>query len=106
MRPYVLVAAMALLASCSRTETPPSLHAEVQAQAEPVPNFYQSARDAMPFPKILSALSFQDPKARRVYAIAASIPAVLAQQPCYCHCDRGHGHKGLLDCHRDAHSAG
>jgi Protein of unknown function with PCYCGC motif len=106
MRKILLVAPLLLLGACSRSEMPP-LHMEVQAQAAvPVPSFHQTIRDAMPFPKILPASLFTDPRQKRVYEIANRIPGVLAQQPCYCYCDKGHGHKGLLDCHKDSHSAG
>ena len=33
-----------------------------------------------------------------VYEMAAKIPAVLHQQPCYCHCDRALGHNSLHSC--------
>ena len=69
-----------------------------------VPPFHESAEAAMPFPKTLSPSWIGAPVARRAYAIAQQIPGVLAQQPCYCWCDR-HGHGSLLDCHKDKHSA-
>ncbi len=33
-----------------------------------------------------------------MYKMAAKIPAVLHQQPCYCHCDREMGHNSLHSC--------
>lgn len=35
---------------------------------------------------------------RLAYQAAKEIPETLAQLPCYCHCDRGHGHKSLHSC--------
>lgn len=70
-----------------------------------VPPYHVSEASAKPFPRLLAPETFQNPVVRKVYQIAATIPGVLAQQPCYCYCNRA-GHKGLLDCHRDAHSAG
>lgn len=69
-----------------------------------VPPFHESAEAAMPFPKTLSPSWIGAPVARRAYVIAQQIPGVLAQQPCYCWCDR-YGHGSLLDCHKDRHSA-
>jgi hypothetical protein len=44
-------------------------------------------------------------KARQAYQVAAQIPQTLAQLPCYCHCDRGMGHKSLHSCFEDDHAA-
>ncbi len=38
------------------------------------------------------------------YDIAAKIPGVLYQLPCYCYCDRI-GHKSLRSCYESAHAA-
>jgi len=38
------------------------------------------------------------------YKLAAKIPAVLHQLPCYCHCDRM-GHKSLRTCFEGTHGA-
>jgi hypothetical protein len=38
-----------------------------------------------------------------VYAIAARIPGLLYQQPCYCPCDKAEGHTSLLDCYTHSH---
>src|SRR5277367_320392 len=39
------------------------------------------------------------------YELAARIPALLHQQPCYCYCDRGMGHNSLHSCFEGAHGA-
>jgi Protein of unknown function with PCYCGC motif len=39
------------------------------------------------------------------YELAARIPKVLYQQPCYCHCDRGMGHNSLHSCFAGTHGA-
>ncbi|MGA2697343.1 MAG: CYCXC family (seleno)protein [Terriglobales bacterium] len=39
------------------------------------------------------------------YELAAKIPAVLHQQPCYCYCDRGMGHNSLHSCFEGIHGA-
>ena len=39
------------------------------------------------------------------YKMAAKIPAVLHQQPCYCRCDREMGHNSLHSCFESIHGA-
>lgn len=46
----------------------------------------------------------QYPFQSRAYELAAKIPGVLYQQPCYCYCDRM-GHKSLRSCFEDTHGA-
>src|ERR1700733_9261190 len=41
---------------------------------------------------------------RHAYELAAKIPAVLYQQPCYCYCDRM-GHNSLHSCFEGTHGA-
>jgi hypothetical protein len=40
------------------------------------------------------------------YQMAAKIPQVIYQQPCYCRCDRVLGHNSLHSCFEDTHGAG
>lgn len=42
---------------------------------------------------------------RQAYQVAEDIPQVLAQLPCYCHCDMSEGHKSLHSCFEDEHGA-
>jgi hypothetical protein len=42
---------------------------------------------------------------RDAYRAAREIPQTLAQLPCYCHCDRGMGHKSLHSCYEDDHAS-
>jgi hypothetical protein len=71
-----------------------------------VPPFHTSAEAAKPFPELLPAAYFRGtPLIAHAYAIAAEIPAVIAQQPCYCFCD-SYGHRSLLDCYASDHGAG
>jgi hypothetical protein len=39
------------------------------------------------------------------YELAAKIPGVIHQLPCYCYCDRGMGHKSLHSCFEGTHGA-
>lgn len=74
---------------------------------QPIPPYHKSAADAKPLPRILPASDFSDrPLVARAYQIASEIPTVLAQQPCYCRCDKEFGHTSLLDCFASTHTAG
>jgi hypothetical protein len=46
----------------------------------------------------------QYPYQAHAYELAAKIPNVLHQQPCYCHCDRM-GHNSLHSCYESRHGA-
>ena len=77
-------------------------HDTATARPQAIPPFYHSAAQAMPLPSTLDPKRFPVPKISKAYAIAKSIPEVLVQQPCYCHCV---GHRSLLDCFKDEHAA-
>jgi hypothetical protein len=47
----------------------------------------------------------QYPFQTHAYELAARIPTVLYQQPCYCYCDRGMGHNSLRSCFEGTHGA-
>ncbi|MBI3426385.1 MAG: hypothetical protein HY011_25935 [Acidobacteria bacterium] len=77
-----------------------------QVKATPrVPDHFLNPDEAKPFPVTLDPKTFTTPSVIKAYQLAKDIPAVLAQQPCYCYCDAGSGHKSLLHCHVDDHSA-
>jgi len=44
-------------------------------------------------------------KAKEAYSVVREIPQTIAQLPCYCHCDRGFGHKSLYSCFEDDHAS-
>jgi hypothetical protein len=46
----------------------------------------------------------QHPYQTHAYELAAKIPTVLHQQPCYCFCDRV-GHNSLHSCYENTHGA-
>ena len=68
-----------------------------------VPVYFKRAEEARPFPQTLDPAQFQIDSIREAYSVAKEIPDVLAQQPCYCYCQR-QGHRSLLDCFRDLHA--
>jgi len=89
-----------------KAEQPPAKAAS-QQETQPVPAYHKSAKDAEPLPRLLPPSDFRDrPLVARAYQIASEIPKVLAQQPCYCRCDRAFGHTSLLDCYTSSHTAG
>ena len=67
-----------------------------------VPAYYQTPPDISTLPPTLSPEIFTGNK-RLAYQAAKEIPQTLAQLPCYCHCDRGHGHKSLHSCFESEH---
>ena len=73
--------------------------------ASAIPPYYESEEAAKPFPAILPATYFRNPFVARAYRVAQQISGMLAQQPCYCHCDK-FGHRSLLDCYASDHGAG
>ncbi len=61
-------------------------------------------------PPILGGLelggpTFKYPFQVRAYELAAKIPTVIYQQPCYCRCDRSVGHTSLHSCFESTHGA-
>jgi Protein of unknown function with PCYCGC motif len=73
------------------------------ARSEPNPGLLQASKDAMPFPQTLDPAPFQIANIREAYSVAKQTPDFLAQQPCYCYCQRM-GHRNVLDCFTSLHS--
>jgi hypothetical protein len=72
---------------------------------EDVPAYHAQA----PHGELAATMSpdvFTEPVVQNAYAVAAKIKSTLYQQPCYCHCDRSHGHTSLLDCFASKHGSG
>ncbi len=101
-----------ILAAAQTSQTPAAKGSTAAPAAQksappPVPHYFHSLAAAKPFPKLIPASDFADkPVVARSYEIAHKIPGVLAQQPCYCHCDEHFNHRSLLDCHASTHTAG
>lgn len=55
--------------------------------------------------KQLTDAGYSAPAQTQSYKAAAKLPGVMHQMPCYCHCDRGHGHTSLHSCFETAHGA-
>lgn len=65
-----------------------------------IPAYYESPPRTLP--PTLSPDLFTGNK-KLAYQVAEEIPQTLAQLPCYCHCDKGHGHKSLHSCFESEH---
>ncbi len=113
-----VIVATLLLVACSGSQspagrsvaTPPTARESSGATSgqttRAVPPYHESAAAAKPFPNLLPAAYFRNyPLVARAYQIASEIPEVIAQQPCYCYCDK-FGHRSLLDCYASDHGAG
>ena len=74
-----------------------------QAKKPRIPAF-QTAESAKNLPATLSPDLFQG-SVRSAYRVVREIPGIIAQLPCFCHCDRSFGHKSLHTCFVDDHGA-
>jgi len=71
---------------------------------------YNAAPPTHALPPILSGNqltgpNFSHPYQVTAYKMAAKVPAVLHQEPCYCRCDRAMGHNSLHSCFEGLHGA-
>ncbi len=85
-------------------------HAQLADQAQP-PAFHAAApAKGTTLPPILTLAQLADagltkPAQKESYKAAAKASAAVYQMPCYCYCDRGHGHTSLRSCFESAHGA-
>lgn len=71
---------------------------------------YHPAAPTKELPKLLSGdqltgAYFTHAYQVTAYKMAAKVPNVIYQQPCYCRCDRELGHKSLHSCFEGTHGA-
>ena len=71
---------------------------------------YNATAPVKPLPPVLSGAQltgpyFTHPYQVTAYKMAAKIPGVLHQQPCYCRCDREMNHNSLHSCFEGTHGA-
>ena len=126
MLAMIVLTAVLLSSACSNSEqspakpqpppaakpapAPPTAHGASSTTrvptTPPTPPNHSSAAAARPLPRTLPPHYFRrSPLVARAYQIAGEIPTVIAQQPCYCRCDKI-GHRSLLDCYASDHGAG
>lgn len=119
-RPWLLIAGIVILGVAailmvhSKGNNPPAPTHEHQLAQTPLPPS-QPIAQTMPahFERAPSRSSLGptlEPEkftglVRDAYRAAREIPQTLAQLPCYCHCDRGMGHKSLHSCYEDDHAS-
>jgi Protein of unknown function with PCYCGC motif len=86
-------------------------HAQLNNQQPAVPAFHASApapTEKLPpilTQKELADQGFIEPARVEAYKAAAKASKVLYQMPCYCFCDRNHGHASLRSCFEGTHGA-
>lgn len=100
MKRVLYLAFVALLAFATlgwTDQSVPAYHSAPPAKGAKLPSILPA--------EALWGPEFQYPYQTHAYALAAKIPNVLYQQPCYCHCDRSAGHKSLRSCFEDTHGA-
>ena len=80
-------------------------HPTTLAQVESIPHYFATAEKTKPLPQTLDPKKFSNRDVAAAYQSAKEIPEIMAQQPCYCHCDRNRGHRSLLDCFGTQHAS-
>jgi hypothetical protein len=74
------------------------------ASASRVPAFQNDAASLKNLRPTLSPEQFFGQQ-KAAYKAVKQVPRTIAQLPCYCHCDKGFGHKSLYTCFEDDHAA-
>jgi len=86
-------------------------HAQFVNQAAEVPAFHPAPPKAgAALPPILTQKQLAEqgmiaPAQVASYKAAAKASSVVYQMPCYCYCDRNHGHSSLRSCFEGTHGA-
>ena len=89
----------------SRAVVPaPARRGQPAPPAEPVPAHYEAEPARGSLAPTLAPEQFTG-LAREAYRVVREDPQLIAQMPCYCHCDEGFGHKSLQSCFVDDHAA-
>src|SRR5438270_11128791 len=86
-------------------------HGQLASQQPEVPAFHATRPlAATKLPPILTEKQLADqgliaPAQQEAYKAAARASSVVYQMPCYCFCDRNHGHTSLRSCFESTHGA-
>jgi uncharacterized protein with PCYCGC motif len=86
-------------------------HAQFMNQQSAVPAFHPTRpapADKLPpvlTQQQLAAAGLIAPAQTESYKAAARASSVVYQMPCYCYCDRNHGHASLRSCFESTHGA-
>jgi len=84
-------------------------HAQYGTSEVPAHHTTAPAADSK-LPPILTEKQLNDqgltlPAQKEAYKAAARASSVVYQMPCYCYCDRAHGHTSLRSCFESTHGA-
>ena len=90
--------------SQNRTPVEQHQHATPATSTPIIPAHFETAPSRSSLGPTLAPEKFEG-LTRDAYRAAREIPTTLAQMPCYCHCDRGMGHKSLYSCFEDEHAS-
>ena len=96
--------AAAILVVLLPSDSPLNAKLTATHSEEPVPAYHTQPPTGT-LPETIDPEQFENPVIKNAYALSAKVKKVLYQQPCYCHCDRGHGHNSLLDCFTSKHGS-
>jgi hypothetical protein len=102
---FGLALALVLVPPQAASKPPQDAHPPQSPADESVPAYHGQAPQGE-LPATMDPALFTEPIVQNAYAVAAKIKNTLYQQPCYCHCDRSHGHTSLLDCFASKHGSG
>jgi hypothetical protein len=87
-------------------------HAQFNNQESAIPAYHPAApgATASKLPPILTQKQLADqgfiaPAQVAAYKAASHAGSVVYQMPCYCYCDRNHGHTSLHSCFESTHGA-
>jgi hypothetical protein len=88
----------------SNPSTPTANHPQGNFDPKRVPAHFETPPTLASLGPTLPEEKFKG-QTREAYRVVKEIPQTIAQLPCYCHCDRGNGHKSLYSCFEDDHAA-
>jgi hypothetical protein len=91
------VAAITQAQWTSQPNQPPAFHATPPAQGQALPPVLTE--------KQLAQQGLTQPAQIAAYKAAAKAGSVMYQMPCYCYCDKSHGHTSLHSCFEGTHGA-
>ena len=91
-------------ANLSSTSQPAPHDHAANASAQTIPAHFEVAPSKSSLGPTLAPEKFTG-ITRDAYRAVREIPVTIAQLPCYCHCDKGYGHKSLYSCFEDDHAA-
>jgi hypothetical protein len=90
---FIAAAAISTSAQFAQPNEVPAYNAAPPSKGQKLPAIMSGPKLAQ-FPQPVQAKSYQ---------VAARNAAVLHQLPCYCYCDRNHGHNSLHSCFESEH---